>query len=303
MCRSAEFWSRVSRGTTIRFVNLTSLTEDKQPSPIPFPPELILTRPGQSASVDVHTTSSTSGIGVAASVTRAELIAVPSLPVARRRNGLWPGDASPSVSSLGSAQDTEAISFKQPVATNWNLNRGLLTASSANLVCIGGLGCNKAKALTDPGFSRIVLTADEAFIGRYYICVDAHVVCLAISSLPVLPVDTCPEKVTTSRVIAILQLPKLVRCPSKVGSVSMLVDPIRQIAPEFVSVSAGQKVANVVVGASFGKTAVEIKGVAGDVISRLRVKAHVLEKSGQAWEKSGRYGGCSPLWRFWLHTL
>lgn len=289
-CRSADFWSRVTRGTSIRFVNLTSLTEDNQPSPIPFPAEPLITRPGQLASLDVHTTFAATGAGVAASLTRARLVAVPSLPVARGRHGVWPGDASPALksSSACARENAQDLSFQQPAAT-WSLNKLLLTASSANRVCIGGLGCNKITALTDPGFSRIDLVTDDSLIGRYHVCVDAHVVCFTISSLPALALEDCPEQVSTKRIIGVLQLPDHVLCPSPVGAIRLLVDPIHQIAPEFVSRIGGEAVANVVIGASFGRTIVEVKGAAGDAISRLRLKAHVLEKAGQAWEKSGRY--------------
>ena len=287
VCRSADLWSRVTRGTTMRFVNLSSLTEENQPSPVPFPPDPLLVRPGETASLDVHTTYSATGIGVAASATRATVVAVPSLAVARRRHGMWPADSSPT----SSAEPASAASYLLPAAS-WSLNNVLLTSSRENRVCIGGLGCNKAKALTDPGFSRIDLRTDATFIGRYVICVDAHVVCFAVWSLPLLPVDTCPAPgdIAPARVYGMARLPALTPCASSAtGAIRILLDPIAQIAPEFWSEGGGQAAASIVVGASFGAMRVQLLGAAGDALTNFRVRAHVVEGAGKSWEKSGRY--------------
>jgi len=138
VCRSSEYWTRVTLSTSIRFVNLSSLTPANQPSPIPFPPDILLVRPGETSTLDIHTTNSSSGVGVAASVTRAVVLAVPSLLVARRNHGMWPVD------SVGSASAADGrMLLKQPAAAS-SINPVLLTASQANTVCIGGLGCNFA---------------------------------------------------------------------------------------------------------------------------------------------------------------
>ena len=155
VCRSSEYWTRVTLSTNIRFVNLSSLTPANQPSPIPFPPDILLVRPGEASTLDIHTTNFSSGVGVAASVTQAVIIAVPSLLVARRNHGMWPVD---SVSSAPAADGR--ILLKQPAAKS-SINPVLLTASQANTVCIGGLGCNFANG-------AIILSKSFSLICRHH---------------------------------------------------------------------------------------------------------------------------------------
>lgn len=144
MCRSPDFWTRVSLRTNVRFVKLSSLTpKEDQPSPLPLPNEAILIRPGEFATIDLHTTHVETGIGVAAHVTRAQVIAVPSLPVLRGRHGMWPPDSS--ITSPANA----TFSLEVPAAKT-SINAALLTASRANRVCITGPGCNKASILRSP---------------------------------------------------------------------------------------------------------------------------------------------------------
>jgi hypothetical protein len=220
--------------------------------------------------MDLHTTYSATGLGVDASLTRAVVIAVPGLTVARHNNGMWPADVR------GSSLPPTSVSLTPPAA-QWSVNQVLLTASKANRVCLAGLGCNKAKSLTDPGFSRVSLQTDSQFVGRYFICIDAHTTCFVISALPLLATSDCPTSaVTQLAVFRVVLLPGWTPCAS-VGTISLLVDPIRSISPTFVTVEGGEHVASIAVGASTPAAMLRLTGAAGDVVSGFRVRAHVLE--------------------------
>ena len=250
-------------------MNLSSLTpEANQPSPIPFPPDPVLVQPGQIASLDLHTTYSATGIGVDSSLTRAFVVAVPGLNVARHHHGMWPADLR------GSSLPLTSVSLEAPAA-QCSLNQQLLTASTANRVCIAGLGCNKAKSLTDPGFSRVSIQTDKEFVGSYFICVDGHTTCFVVSALPLLSTSACPTStITQPAVFRVVQLPDLTPCGS-VGTISLLEDPIGPIL-------GGEHVASIAVGASFGAFALRLTGAAGDLVSGFRVRAHMLEAAADS---------------------
>ena len=299
LCRSGDFYSRVLQGARVRAVNESSLQPDSdQISPRAFPLEPLLVRPGAAASLDIHIAKTSTGLGVPRSVTHVHVIAVPSLPVLRRAQGLWPSDTVPQVSSTTSDQGLNAITGQEPAAS-WSINERLLTASAANVVCFDGLGCNKPKALTDPGFARVVFQTDPHFIGSYYLCIDAHTLCFEVRALPVVTASNCPTgRFTEAGVARVLLAPSLIPCPSEVnvtaGNIEWLVDPVSALAPEFMTNQGGHKVALLSVGASFGLGgALLLHGAAGDFLPGVRVKMYVLERSisaglSSAWEKSGR---------------
>eukprot|EP00960_Hanusia_phi_P009562 277672-Hanusia_phi.AAC.1 len=134
-CTSDKFWTLVEEDTRVRFVNQTFLSSTDEPPTIRFPPPVpLLVRAGARADLDTFTYSRSSGAGVEGRTMVARFVAVPSQ---------LPGSRRPSLDDGGGAGGGGGA------AASVSLDLGLLVSSKSNFVCIGGLGCNPSRSLTD----------------------------------------------------------------------------------------------------------------------------------------------------------